>query len=285
MTIQEITNKYLNKIALELSKGTHEHYKSHFDHLVRWCDRNDIINVEDLTEDKLTTYIFEMKDKNSNRTINMRIGNLQRCFRHFKVDFEYLYQIPKLKQRLVTYDFIELDDIRRMRQYFYALPLTDRNLFESAVFLLLMETGCRRNELINIEKKNIDFNNRLITFTKTKTSEDRVVPFNKKTAPILKALCEMNNNKYLLINPYENREITKSDLENLFRKYKKKFKFNKFHAHMFRHTFATTMIDAGIDRKIIQAMTGHSDGKSLDRYIHVKEKQILRDYDEKFILD
>lgn len=284
MTIKEITNKYLNKVALELSKGTHEHYKSHFDHLVKWCSMNDVENVEDLTEDKLTSYIFEMKDKNSNRTINMRIGNLQRCFRHFKVEFDYLYQIPKLKQRLVTYDYIELEDIRRMRKYFYSLPLTDRNAYEAAIFLLLMETGCRRNELINIEKKNVDFDTRLITFTKTKTSEDRIVPFNKKTVPILKALFN-NSNKYLLINPYENRPITKSDLENLIRKYKKKFNFNKFHAHMFRHTFATTMIESGIDRKIVQAMTGHSDGKSLDRYIHIKEKQIIKDYDEKFILD
>lgn len=285
MTIKEITNKYLNKVALELSKGTHEHYKSHFDHLNKWCSMNDVENIEDLTEDKLTKYIFEMKDKNSNRTINMRIGNLQRCFRYFKIDFDYLYQIPKLKQRLVTYDHIELEDIKRMRKYFYSLPLTDRNIYEAAVFLILIETGCRRNELINIEKKNVFLERELIRFTTTKTDEDRIVPFKNKTVPFLKRLLENNDNKYLLINPNTNNQITKSDLENLVRKYKKKFNFEKLHVHMFRHSFATIMIEAGVDRKTVQSMTGHRDGKSLDRYLHIREKQIISNYNQKYILD
>ncbi|VEU83149.1 tyrosine-type recombinase/integrase [Acholeplasma hippikon] len=285
MTIKELTEKHLNKIALELSKGTYEHYKSHYQHLVSWCEKNEVINVEDLTESKLTKYIFEMKEVCSNRTINMRIGNLQRCYRAFGIEFEYLQRIPKLKQRLVTYDYIELADIRRMRKYFYSLPMTERNIYEAAVFLILMETGCRRTELINIEKKNIDFEYNLIKFTKTKTFEDRIVPFKEKTAPIIQELCKMNTDKYLFVNPNTNKQMTKSDLENLMRKYKRKFNFEKFHAHMFRHSFATIMIDSGVDRKTLQRMTGHSDGKSLDRYIHIRQSKIMSDYKDKFLID
>lgn len=285
MTIKELTTKHLNKISLELSEGTYDHYKSHYQHLITWCEENNIIEVEDLTEDKLTKYIFEMKENCSNRTINMRIGNLKRCFKTFNINFEYLQNLPKLRQRIITYDFFELEDIKIMRRYFYSLTRTPRNNLEAALFLILIETGCRRSELINIEKRNIDFESQTITFIKTKTSEDRIVPFKEKTAPIIKELCSQNNSKYLFFISDLNRKISKVDLENLMRKYKKIFKLNKFHAHMFRHTFATIMIDCGVDRKIIQSMTGHSDGKSLDRYIHIRKNTINKAYAEKYIID
>ncbi|CDR30204.1 Tyrosine recombinase XerC [Acholeplasma oculi] len=286
MTIIELTNKHLNKISLELSKGTYEHYKSHYQHFINYCKANDIIKAEDITEENLSRYIREMKNKCSNRTINMRIGNLQRCFKTFGIRFEYLESLPKLKQRLITYDFIDLPDIRRMRSYFYALPETEENLFQVATFLILMETGCRRSELLNIQKNNIDFKNNMIIFTTTKTDEDRMVPFKEKTATILwKLYNQKHDHKFLLHNPLKNRPINKDDLEYMMRKYKSIFGLNKLHAHMFRHSFATHFIEAGADRKTVQSMTGHRDAKSLDRYVHVRRDFVLKTYHDKFILD
>ena len=54
---------------------------------------------------------------------------------------------------------------------------------------------------------------------------------------------------------------------------------------MFRHSFATHFIEAGADRKTVQAMTGHKDAKSLDRYVHVRRSFVLKTYHEKFNLD
>ena len=50
------------------------------------------------------------------------------------IELEFLQEIPKLRQRLTTYDFIDLPDIRRMRKYFYSLPYTEINLYNAAVF-------------------------------------------------------------------------------------------------------------------------------------------------------
>ncbi len=286
MTLIELTNKHLNKISLELSNGTYEHYKSHYQHFIHYCKENNIISIEDLTEEKLSGYIRSMKSKCSNRTINMRIGNLQRCFRSFGLKFEYLDNLPKLKQRLITYDFIDLPEIRKMRSYFYALPQNDENVFQVAVFLILMETGCRRRELLNIEKNNVDFKNNMIAFTTTKTDEDRIVPFKEKTVPILRKLCNQNHDhKFLLHNPLKNRPINKDDLEYMMRKYKAIFGLKKLHAHMFRHSFATHFIEAGADRKTVQSMTGHKDAKSLDRYVHVRRDFVLKTYHEKLNID
>ncbi len=285
MKIIEVISKFLNKIKIELSMGTYEHYKSHFDHFLKWCSDNDCFDTSDLSEVVLNAYLFELKETCSNRTINMRIGNLQRCFKKMDIHSEYLLSIPKLKQRFVTYDFIDLPDIKKMRKYFYSVPKNDVNVYHAAIFLILMETGCRRSELIKIEKKNIDFDEYLIKFTSTKTSEDRIVPFKEKTAAILLQLCQMNKDRYLFISPTRNRQLTKVELENIMRKYKKIFNFKKFHAHMFRHSFATLMIEAGVDRKTVQSMTGHKDSKSMDRYVHVRQSYVKQTYKDKYILD
>lgn len=286
MKIKEFTNQYLNTIKLKHSRGTYEHYQAHFKHFNNWCENNGYETINQVNEAAITEYIFHMKKTCTNRTINIRIGNLKRCFKHMQVDFEFLQQLPKLKQRMVTYDFIDLPDLRRMRKYFYSLPHTETNLYNAAAFLILMETGCRRRELLNIEKKNVDFKNNLIKFTTTKTDEDRVVPFKEKTAPILKKLFEQNHDhKYLLHNPHKNRAMNTDDLEYMMRKYKDFFNLDKLHAHMFRHSFATHFIEAGADRKTVQAMTGHKDAKSLDRYVHVRRSFVLKTYHEKFNLD
>lgn len=97
MRITDITNNYLNTIKLEFSRGTYEHYRDHFKHFINWSDSREITLIEQVTEEVITEYIFHMKETCTNRTINIRIGNLKRCFRKMNIELEFLQEIPKLR--------------------------------------------------------------------------------------------------------------------------------------------------------------------------------------------
>lgn len=132
-----------------------------------------------------------------------------------------------------------------------------------------MDTGCRVNELIHIEKKNIDFQNQRILLTTTKTSSERYVYFFDTTAKELLKLNKLKpGNKYLLHNLDKDRQINYFDITYIMKKYKRILKLDNLHAHMFRHSLASLLLMNKADIKSVQILMGHSDLKTTERYLN-----------------
>lgn len=283
MKIKELISKGLLKIKLEWSYDTWEHYKGHAEHFLKWATYNEFEDVEDITETVLIDYISDMKQTCTGRTLNMRIGNLKRLYKHADVDTTIFNNISKFKEVKKTYEMVEIKEIKRIREYLYNY---EQNLTHKAIMLLLMETGCRRRELTMMEKKNVDIERRIILLSDTKTKEQREVPFKERTIPVIMELLSLDtNHKYLIHNVDKNKPITREVVDHVVgRKYRNLMSTN-LHAHMFRHSLVSLMLEAGAQREVVKEITGIKNDSVLARYTHIKKSHVAKSYDEKFKLD
>lgn len=166
------------------------------------------------------------------------------------------------------------------------------------LFILLANTGLRAGEALALTWDNVDMERKLIyvkqnassvkdregetgkkyktiiTTVKTK-SGNRTVPCNKKAMEALqwlKQYQEMNNIHSEYIDCNDDGAILKQQtLPKILDKILKEANVPYKNVHSFRHTFATNLIEAGVDVKIVSQLLGHNSVKvTYDTYVHTK---------------
>lgn len=273
MNLDLMKSKYLEDVQINLTKGTYEFYKVHLNYLVKYFNLNGIFKSEELTEEKLKNFIFDERHKSvANATINKRILSLKKMFEYNKIKNSNLSALKKFREEFRTHGILNEKEVNNLLQYLNSNQLKERN---KLVIYLLIDTGIRLEELLNIKVSNINFSNRTILLEKTKTHRVRIVPFTEGTAFLLKKFIDNNlfiNDK--LIN------LSKSAIESLFRRIKKRLHLNKFCPHMLRHTLATKLHKNSVSLIVIQKIMGHAKVSTTERYIHLDVDDVVEFYNQ-----
>jgi len=283
MLIKESIERYISYVKRQFSLGTHKYYKSHLGHFLNWAVKRNILNMEDIKYYVFDDYIADMKLTCSNATINKRIGMLKRWSINQNHDFPYLHSINKLKERKTTFKMLDKKSMSKILRYVNSLnPDLYNNLIYKTMIYLLIDTGARINEVLNIEIKNIDLRKNEILLTTTKTKTDRIVYFMNDTLDLVKQVIKKSQSTFLLYNNEKDRLIKYEDVRFFFRKMKRNLGIDELHPHMFRHTMATNWLEAGADLISVMETLGHKNIETTERYIHFNKKHIKKMYVEKY---
>jgi len=121
--------------------------------------------------------------------------------------------------------------------------------------VFLLHTGLRREEALNLRQEHIDLSRGLIFVVKTKDKDSRAVPLSARAREILSELGERLF-----------ADLTKNQVSRKFNACCKRSKLKGFKLHSLRHTFATKLIDAGVDIMTVSKLLGHSDLKTTAIY-------------------
>ena len=201
------------------------------------------------------------KYKNDNNVSNTTIDNVRRIYSSFFSWLEsenYISKSParrihKVKIAKIVKDIYSDETIELMKQNI-------TNLRDLSITELFLSTGIRVGELVRLNIKDLDFENRECVVL-GKGNKQRKVYFDAKTKiHILQYLkTRKDNNEALFVSqlkPYNRLEI--SGVEILFRKLGKQIGINKVHPHKFRRTLATKAIDKGMSIEQVQHLLGHA---------------------------
>jgi len=281
MKIEYLIEEYLKVVQLRHAAGTYEFNRNHLNHFKNFVLKKGLRDVDEITDQVVIDYVGHMKMTCENVTINKNIGALKRCFRHMKVDFPYLQGIEKFKERKKSFNAIDHEDFIRFRKIVRNMECSSSNgAMYKCLLALLCDTGARIKEILLIERKNVDLDNKEILLTHTKTNEDRVIYLTEllgvpAVAAMMKVKCD---HKYLLHNTLKNRPCKYDDVIYLMRVVKKQMGWSKLHPHMFRHTAATALIERGMDLASIMIILGHKNLKTTERYLHVSKSHVRKKY-------
>ena len=286
MRINELIMNELKFVKLNHSVGTFNHYQTHLSHFERWCLKNGYEMVSDITDMALIEYITELKETCANITINKRIGILKRTFKTSGIAHEYLMDIKKFKETTTTFEMVDIETLRAIRKHALSLHDVFNNLTIKCIILLLIDTGCRANELIHIERKNVNLEAFEILLTRTKTKENRTVYIHPETAHELKKMMAIKtNHKYLLHHITCNRPINYFDIDWCMKHYRKIMNLDKLHAHMFRHTLASILLEHGADIKSVMEILGHRNLETTERYLHMRKEHVKKTFFKNYSFD
>lgn len=150
---------------------------------------------------------------------------------------------------------------------------------------LLFTTGARVSEIADLKEENINLNTGNIMI-KGKGNKERIIQIcNKESISILKDYYKLFKSKIenagnnFLINRFS-KKLSDQSIRNLVRKLAIEANISKrITPHLFRHSFATLLLENDVDIKYIQSLLGHSSIMTTQIYTHVnkvKQRKILR---------
>ena len=191
--------------------------------------------------------------------------------------------MPKLPDKLPNY--LTYEEVDRLLD----MPLkTDYDYRTKAMLELLYATGMRVSELLSLRFSNIDLENTIVR-VEGKGSKERIIPFNDTSKKYLELYLNFYRPK--LIKPGKNYEelflnnrgtpMTRQGLFKLLKQLCKELGIKKnVSPHILRHSFATHLLNAGADLRVIQEFLGHSSISTTQIYTHVSKQHIKTEYTE-----
>ena len=147
-----------------------------------------------------------------------------------------------------------------------------------ALLELIYGAGLRASEAANVDIDHIKLDQQLIHVINGKGGKDRLVPFGPPAARAITALLrELDGSGPLFRNKYNNRLSVRS-IWQICNDSGQENGVHGIHPHMFRHSCATHLLNAGADLRAIQEQLGHQSLSTTQRYTHVNTAALIEEY-------
>ena len=249
----------------------------------------------EFTKEALNNYIIKLHEKYKPKTVKRKIACLkafssymiyediidENPFTKMKTSFKEPLILPKtipieIIQKILNRTYIELDNA--LSDYHRKTIIKD-----IAVLELLFATGARVSEICTLKSCNVDLVNHTVKFW-GKGSKERIIQV--ENPDVLQALLSYYNafhdvieqNGWFFVNRRRNR-LSEQSVRFMINKYVDLIDYpGHITPHMFRHSFATLLLEEEVDIRYIQRLLGHSSITTTEIYTHVsltKQKEIL----------
>lgn len=150
---------------------------------------------------------------------------------------------------------------------------------ERALIEMLLATGVRVSELVNIRIEDIDFENRSVHITKGKGSKERTVYFNDLARLHLQnyLLSRKEHGTYLFYNK-KHEQLNAGGVRHILNVIADRAHVTNVHPHRFRRTFASGLAYRGMDIQEIRKLLGHSNINTTMEYVYTSDSQVQTSY-------
>ena len=153
----------------------------------------------------------------------------------------------------------------------------DGNLRNIAIVYLLLQTGIRVGEFVNLEREDVEMSERkgMLRIRKTKNMHERTVPIPAEARFHLdKYLSTRNDNdKWLFVG--ERGKLTSRGVQIMLKRY-------DVHPHLLRHTYIRRLVDSGVDIATVAELAGHLDINVTRRYAKPNMDEIAETIEQHF---
>ena len=270
-----------------LSKNTILSYKDDLKKFISFIEQNDLKKLEN---NIIQNYVRFLSKNFSPKSHSRKLSSL-------KAFFNYLFDLKLVnKNPIADVDFPKITKtipkFLSEKEIFTLLERTYndssfKGLRMSVMMEILYATGIRISELVEIKNGDLgeDFSSVLI---KGKGGKQRVVPLFGKVKEVLKKyLFEKRhfNTKGSFLFPSNSKfgHITRHRFFQLLKKLSLECGINvsKVSPHTIRHSFASHLLERGVDLRIIQESLGHKDISTTQIYTHIQSKKIRKILEEK----
>ncbi|ASJ11038.1 recombinase XerC [Thermococcus sp. P6] len=209
----------------------------------------------------------------SNRSLNLVVQALRSYFRFEGYDDE----AEKLKPPKAPKSLPKALTKKETKKLLSVIPETKKR--DRLIFLLLYGAGLRVSELCNLKRSDVDFERSLIVVRGGKGAKDRVVPVSEVLMEAIKSYLGTrdDSSEYLIVEDRRRRKdgISPKTVWYLLRKYGERAGV-RVTPHMLRHSFATHMLENGVDIRVIQEFLGHSNLSTTQVYTRVTVEHLKR---------
>jgi integrase/recombinase XerD len=189
--------------------------------------------------------------------------------------------MPKVKKTLPS--VLSFEEISKLIAC--AKKADPKDMRAKAMFEILYASGLRASELLSLQIDDVSFTDGFIRVL-GKGDKERIVPIGKPALQALRNYYNHGRNKflkdrmsaYLFINAH-GKKLSRMGLHKILKEYVKKAKINKHVTpHVFRHSFATHLLEGGANLRAVQEMLGHANIATTQIYTHIDREYLKEVY-------
>lgn len=254
------------------------------------------IEISNITINDIETFIVFLHRTYKPKTVKRKIASIKAFYHYLEykdiITINPFYKLQiKFRDSIVLPKTIPLYIVEKFLRCIYAYHSASKteyqfrtSLRDIAVIELLFATGIRISELCMLKKYNVDLIDKSILVYGKGRKERRIQLGNDDVVNVLahyRSVFHNNTNRsdFFFIN-VDNSPLSDQAIRRMIKKYCALANIElHITPHMFRHTFATSLLESDVDIRYIQEILGHSSINITEIYTHVtisKQKEILR---------
>lgn len=273
---------------------THKRLSSH---TIR-AYKNDLMQFYNSDYDNVESYIEQLTQSNiKTNTLRRKIACMKVFYNYLKYQniieenpfnqLRFQFRTEKVLPKTIPYDILKsifsyLEQRIVLSKTDYQKQHAERNLL---IISLLLSTGIRISELCNIHLKDINLSNKTLHIIGKGKKERILFLGDQTTFNLLETYINKNgkeSNDFLFPGKHSPKPLSEQSVRLILKRIVEQNSLSKtITPHMFRHSFATMLLDNDVDIRYIQQILGHSSISVTQIYTHVshsKQKEILSSF-------
>lgn len=205
-------------------------------------------------------------------TLHSRLNAIKFYYEQVLQQDKMIWEVPRAKRAILLPKVLSEDELRRM---FASV----RNLKHKAILFTAYSAGLRVSEVVRLRVQDIDSDRMEIFIKRAKGKKDRIVKLSVLLLDVLRQYMRLEEPRpqhYLFGNKDNNSHYSERSAQAVFHKAKELAGISKDAGfHSLRHSFATHLLEKGIDVRYIKDLLGHFDIRTTERYLHVSKDKLV----------
>ena len=282
-------DKFIQHLAYErrLSPQTCKNYRHDLESLLAFRESSGVDSWDKMDSEHFRAFSASSYRKGlSARSIQRRLSACRTFFRylirekHVEVHPVTDVSAPKGKKRLP--ENLDADRMARLLDIQGKGPLVDR---DRAILELLYSSGLRLSELTNLNCGDVDMMDATVRVT-GKGNKDRIIPVGRQALQALRQweqsrlLLAGNDEKALFVSNRGTRLSTRSVQARVSHWARRQGIDTHVYPHLFRHSFATHLLESSHDLRGVQELLGHANISTTQVYTHLDFQHLAQIYDQ-----
>jgi integrase/recombinase XerC len=247
------------------------------------------VELEQVTEILVRGYLGYLHGRNAKSSMARKLTAIRSFFqylrKHHLIDENPVEALHPPKHGKPMPVYLTVDDMFRLLDN--AKPIGVLGLRDRAMLETLYSTGVRVSELAGLDMDDVDFGSGVIRVL-GKGAKERLAPIGDKALAAIEAYrqavtAEIGSDgdaEALFLNKHGRRLTTRSIARVVDKLARACGLSIPISPHAMRHSFATHMLDAGVDLRALQELLGHSSLSTTQRYTHVSIDRLMATYDK-----
>jgi len=264
----EFADLYLKNYA-RVNKRSWKNDKSYLKGMKKFFKKFYLDEITSLSVERFKSW--KLNQDVTKSTVNRYLAVLRKMLNVAK-EWEYLPESRIIKFKLYS----ETDNLKER----ILRPEEEKNLFEAInpstkylklILRVALHTGMRRGEILNLKWSQIDLDKKVIRVERTKSGKIRFIPINELLMREFLLQKQTKSSKFVFTNAATGKQFV--DIKRAFLGACKRAGIENLRFHDLRHTFASRLVENGVDIITVKTLLGHSSVRITERYLHTQGEQ------------